>query len=377
MGNIPVFTATKALDDFNNASKGSNAVNRQGLETLRKRNLYQFMLIPISQWSQHHISFRSSFNSAFISFTRCLPYRSTIFFILGVWWSDIDLYADSFKHKRTEWLRFHQEVAQFLSKPKIYFLSYCWNSATDYRINSTGHLITPQTPTSLRAAKHYPYILFLWCIIGYSFNFIWKAISAPICKEVEFVRHGVEEASAKLLAEVKAKFDNKKTYHQETDFSKPKVSIKDVKITKKNEFNFLELYLLSRTTRYFFVARIFLMRLIYSAAAAFCAAWLYRYFFIEDKIFIKFRDYINSMISQDGRNLSKMFNCKLPSEYVCADQTLCPETVKCYFKGHSTRWEIEPEFDIFSVQYSILEWFYRILCFMPTACLPLRVYSKC
>ena len=245
------------------------------------------MLIPISQWPKHHISLRSSFNSFIISFTSCLPNRPTIFFIFGVWRGDTGLYADSFKHKRTKWLRFHQKVAQFYPNPEIYFLSYCWNTASDYRINSTGHLISPQTPTSLRAAKHYPYTLFLLSIIGYSFNFGWKVISDPICKEVEFVRHGIEEASSKLLAEVKAKFDDKKIYKKETDLNKPKATIKGIyyDMKKKVDFNFLELYLLSRTTRYFFVAKIFLMRLLFSGTAASSAYWLYRYCSIETRFF--------------------------------------------------------------------------------------------
>ena len=159
-------------------------------------------------------------------------------------------------------------------------------------------------------------------------TFIWKASTAYISKEVEFVRHGVEEASSILLADSKASIGQRcvdKKVEEMTDFSDMShVTIEVVKKAQKGQkFKLLEAYLCSRSKRYFFVVRIVFMRLLYILATTFCAAWLHR-------------DYVSPLTSEDGRDLTSQFNCRLPDEYVWTDQTT-HETVRCYFKGRSTR----------------------------------------
>ena len=111
-------------------------------------------------------------------------------------------------------------------------------------------------------------------------TFIWKASTAYISKEVEFVRHGVEKASSMLLAELKSSLDRKarnQKYEEMTDFSLSKVTIEIDKTSEHGKkFELLESYLVDRSKQSFFVVRIVCMRLLYVLAATFCSAWLYR-----------------------------------------------------------------------------------------------------
>ena len=51
--------------------------------------------------------------------------------------------------------------------------------------------------------SQYPYILFLWAFVGVALKFMWTIMTANISKEVEFVRHGIEEAAGELISRLK------------------------------------------------------------------------------------------------------------------------------------------------------------------------------
>ena len=55
--------------------------------------------------------------------------------------------------------------------------------------------------------SQYPYILFLWAFVGVALKFMWTIMTANISKEVEFVRHGIEEAAGELISRLKPRIE--------------------------------------------------------------------------------------------------------------------------------------------------------------------------
>ena len=57
--------------------------------------------------------------------------------------------------------------------------------------------------------SQYPYILFLWAFVGVALKFMWTIMTANISKEVEFVRHGIEEAAGELISRLKPRNESR------------------------------------------------------------------------------------------------------------------------------------------------------------------------
>ena len=73
----------------------------------------------------------------------------------------------------------------------------------DYPLSNTGAVI-PTQATAMSHMKIFPYLLFMWAIIGMVLKFMFTAFTGNIGKEVSFVGHGIEEASSELISKLKS-----------------------------------------------------------------------------------------------------------------------------------------------------------------------------
>ena len=53
---------------------------------------------------------------------------------------------------------------------------------------------------------NYPYILFIWAFVGVALKLMWTITTTNISKDVEFVRHGIEEEVSELIQRLRKKF---------------------------------------------------------------------------------------------------------------------------------------------------------------------------
>ena len=52
----------------------------------------------------------------------------------------------------------------------------------------------------------YPYILLLFAFVGIALKLMWTITTENISKDVEFVRHGIEEEVSELIHRLRKKF---------------------------------------------------------------------------------------------------------------------------------------------------------------------------
>ena len=53
----------------------------------------------------------------------------------------------------------------------------------------------------------YPYILLLFAFVGIALKLMWTITTANISKDVEFVRHGIEEEVSEMIQRLREKFE--------------------------------------------------------------------------------------------------------------------------------------------------------------------------
>ena len=214
-----------------------------------------------------------------------------------------------------------------------FIASLCWGQMTDYTVDETGDFV-PNGETGLFFNQYFPYCLFLLSFGGIILKYLFVAFSGRIGKEVEYVIHGIEEASSHLIKQLKpddtAK-DDKNSIKKieeldiETAFDGSTVDSVRWSTGDKTDFLMFEQYLNIRKQRHTIIKQIVATRLGVAAIMSGVAYLLYKY-------------YIDDTYSPDGRNLSLAYQCKLPEQYweVFNETNFTKKTVDCYFKGRPT-----------------------------------------
>ena len=210
----------------------------------------------------------------------------------------------------------------------------------DYEVDKTGEFV-PDGETSLYFNQFFPYALFLLAFCGFIIKYLFLAFSGRIGKEVEYVIHGIEEASSHLIKQLKpdenltiepdtnekSKIDSEKL-EIETDFDGETSSIEQSikwSTSEKKDFVMFEQYLNVRKRRYQIINQIVATRVLITVMMTGTSYLLYIY-------------HIADTYSPDGRNLSLGYQCKLPQQYweVFNASDFTKKTVDCYFKGRPT-----------------------------------------
>lgn len=213
----------------------------------------------------------------------------------------------------------------------------------DYPIDVDGDILTKRS-TDLYFNQYFPHSLFLLAFGGIIIKYLFIAFSGRIGKEVEYVIHGVEEASNHLIQRLKPDeiYDGLWSITMKKVDSQVKTSLGEhekplrktdpqqfvmfdgvfngafnefeVRNTLKEDscssssdkdrrnFAMFEKYLSARKVRYSIIKQIIATRLGIIATVGGACFLIYKFF--AEEIF-----------SYDGRSLSNSFQCKLPSQY--------------------------------------------------------------
>jgi len=242
-----------------------------------------------------------------------------------------------------------------------FIASYCWGRMYDTSVDPVTGYPIENSRIDLFYISYYPYILFLLCFLGILLKYLFVGFSGSIGKEVEYVIHGVEEASSFLLAKLIPKEDSiqaeTETDIEETGFfngglnipsntfsvaysnngSKSDFEVENNndmiikwKSEERNHFKMFESYINSRSKRSRMIFQIFSTR-IFCILITSSISYLLHLYFIRD------------IYSSDGRVITDAFQCLLPKEYweIQTESDLHPDgyviTIDtCYFKGRPT-----------------------------------------
>ena len=187
-----------------------------------------------------------------------------------------------------------------------FIASLCWGHMIDHPVDAQGEFELNNT-TSLYFNQFFPYCLFLLSFGGIILKYLFIAFSGRIGKEVEYVIHGIEEASNHLIKRLKPEeledgsvsIKKVEDLQMETAFDghSSSWSSKD-----RQDFAMFEKYLNVRKKRHSIIQQIVATRVGVTVIMVGVCYLMHKYF-------------IYDIYSPDGRNLSIGYQCRLPDQY--------------------------------------------------------------